>query len=218
MNQKGLLERDLTPKEGYYVFQSYWAEKPMVHIYGHSWPIRWGRPAESRMVKVYSNCPAAELFLNGKSRGVKQRNSQDFPAAGLRWQVAFQPGENQVRVVARKGGVEVADEISFRYQTEQWEKPAQLLLEETGRAGAMFTLLARLLDAKSVPCLDARNVVRFKLAGDGELIQNLGTTSGSRQVEMCNGRAVIRVRLAKGEAVLSAAVEGVRTALHTIRA
>lgn len=23
-----------------YVFQSYWAEKPMIHIYGHSWPIR----------------------------------------------------------------------------------------------------------------------------------------------------------------------------------
>ena len=218
MNQKGLLERDLTPKEGYYVFQSYWTEKPMAHIYGHSWPIRWGQPGESRMVKVYSNCPAAELFVNGTSHGVKQRNSQDFPAAGLRWQVAFQPGENHVRVVARKAGVEVADEIGFRYQTEKWDKPAQLVLEETGRAGAMVTLLARLLDAKSVPCLDARNVIRFRLAGDGELVQNLGTTSGSRQMEMYNGRAVARVRLAKGEAVLSAAVEGVSTALHTIRA
>ena len=121
-------------------------------------------------------------------------------------------------VVARKAGGEVADEIGLRYQTEKWDKPAQLALEETGRAGAMVTLLARLLDAKSIPCLDARNVIRFKLAGDGELIQNLGTTSGSRQVEMYNGRAVVRVRLAKGEAVLSAAVEGVRTALHTIRA
>jgi beta-galactosidase len=158
------------------------------------------------------------LFVNGESRGVKQRNSQDFPAAGLRWQVAFQPGENHVRVVARKAGVEVADEISFRYQTEKWDNPAQLAIEETGRAGAIVTLLARLLDARSVPCLDARNVIRFRLAGDGELIQNLGITSGSRQVEMANGRAVVRVRMAKGEAVLSAAVEGVSTALHTIRA
>jgi beta-galactosidase len=218
MNQKGLLERDLTPKEGYYVFQSYWAEKPMAHIYGHSWPIRWGQPGESRMVKVYSNCPAAELFVNGKSQGVKQRDSRDFPAAGLRWQVRFQPGENRVRVVARKAGVEATDEIGFRYQTEKWDKPAQLAVEETGRAGAVVTLLARLLDAKGVPCLDARNVIRFRLAGDGELIQNLGTTSGSRQVEMSNGRAVVRVRLAKGEAVVSAAVAGVSTALHTIRA
>jgi beta-galactosidase len=218
MNQKGLLERDLTPKEGYYVFQSYWAAQPMAHIYGHSWPIRWGQPGESKTVKVYSNCPAAELFVNGKSHGVKQRDSRDFPAAGLRWQVVFQPGENHVRVVARKAGVEVADEIGFRYQTEKWDKPAQLVIEETGRAGATVTLLARLLDAKSVGCLDARNVIRFRLAGDGELIQNLGTTSGSRQVEMSNGRAVIRVHLAKGEAALSAAVKGVRTALHTIRA
>lgn len=138
-------------------------------------------------------------------------------AAGLRWQVAFQPGENHVRVVARKGGVEVADEIRFRYQTEKWDKPAQLVLEETGRANGVVTLEARLLDARNVPCLDARNVIRFKLAGDGELIKNLGTTSGSRQVEMYNGRAMVRVRLAKGEAVVSAAVEGVRTALHSIR-
>ena len=80
MNQKGVVERDMTPKEGYYVFQSYWAEKPMARIYGHTWPIRWGAAGEQKMVKVYSNCARAELFLNGKSCGVKQRNSQDFPA------------------------------------------------------------------------------------------------------------------------------------------
>jgi len=82
----------------------------------------------------------------------------------------------------------------------------------------VVTLEARLLDARKVPCLDARNVIGFKLAGDGELIQNLGTTSGSRQLEMYNGRALIRVRLPKGEAVVSAAVDGVPTALRTIRA
>ena len=103
VNQKGVVERDLTPKEGYYVFQSYWAEKPMVHIYGHTWPVRWGAAGEQKMVKVYSNCAAAELFLNGKSCGVKQRNSQDFPGAGLRWMVPFQAGENHLRVVARRG-------------------------------------------------------------------------------------------------------------------
>ena len=36
LNQKGVVERDGTPKESYYVFQSYWAEKPMIHIYGHT--------------------------------------------------------------------------------------------------------------------------------------------------------------------------------------
>ncbi|MEN0051403.1 MAG: glycoside hydrolase family 2 TIM barrel-domain containing protein, partial [Bacteroidota bacterium] len=31
MNQKGVIQRDFTKKESYYVFQSYWTEKPMVH-------------------------------------------------------------------------------------------------------------------------------------------------------------------------------------------
>ena len=55
VNQKGVVERDGTPKESYYVFQSYWAKKPMLHIYGHSWPIRWGEADEKKQVLVYSN-------------------------------------------------------------------------------------------------------------------------------------------------------------------
>ena len=66
VNQKGLVERDFTLKEGYFVFQSYWAEQPMVHIYGHSWPVRWGERDEAKLVKVYSNCPQVELFVNGQ--------------------------------------------------------------------------------------------------------------------------------------------------------
>lgn len=42
VNQKGVVERDFTPKESYYVFQSYWTEKPMIHIYGHTWPVSLG--------------------------------------------------------------------------------------------------------------------------------------------------------------------------------
>ena len=56
VNQKGVVERDGTPKEGYYVFQSYWAAKPMLHIYGHNWPVRWGAAGEEKEVRVYSNC------------------------------------------------------------------------------------------------------------------------------------------------------------------
>ena len=217
MNQKGLLERDLTPKEGYYVFQSWWSEKPMAHIYGHSWPVRWGRAGESKMVKVYSNCAAAELFLNGRSCGARERRSQDFPAAGLRWMVAFQPGENHLRVVAGQGSAQVVDEIRFRYQTEVWGKPSTLVLEETARARGVVTLLARLLDAQAVPCLDARNVVRFSVAGDGELLANLGTTTGARQLELYNGRATVSVRLTGAQAVVSASAAGAASGFCTIR-
>ena len=40
---------------------------------------------DSKEILVYSNCDEVELFVNGVSQGVKRRNSQDYPAAGLRW-------------------------------------------------------------------------------------------------------------------------------------
>lgn len=218
INQKGVLERDLTRKEGYYVFQSYWSDAPMAHIYGHTWPVRWGRADEARVVKVYSNCPKAELFLNGKSLGEKQRNSQDFPAAGLRWKVQFAPGKNCVRVVAAKDGVTVSDEIEFEYQTTQWTRPARLVLTEIARDGDAATVEAKLLDADGVLCLDAKNVVRFTVAGSGTLIDNLGTSSGSRLVQLYNGRAQITLQRHGGASSVGVASEGIAQAFVSISA
>lgn len=211
MNQKGVVERDFTKKESYYVFQSYWTEKPMVHIYGHSWPVRWGDAGEEKMVKVYSNCDEAELFVNGKSYGVKKRNSQDFPAAGLRWNVVYQPGENQLKVIARRGKTEVTDEITQSYQTEKWGVPAKMTLNKIGQEGDVATIEVKLYDEKNVMCLDARNVVTFELAGDGKLIDNQGTSSGARKVELYNGRAIIRVKMNGGEGVTSVKSVGIPT-------
>jgi beta-galactosidase len=216
VNQKGLVERDLRLKEGYFVFQSYWTEKPMVHIYGHSWPVRWGEKNEFKLVKVYSNCPTVELFVNGRSVGVKKRNSQDFPAAGLRWLVPFKEGQNQLKAVGRKNGAEVWDEIKFSYQTQKWDKPAQLVLRETARKGEVVTIQAQMQDRKGVACLDARNVVRFGLIGDGSLIDNLGTSRSARKVELCNGRAEISLQR-KDEVVVSVSSEGIPTAFLKLK-
>jgi beta-galactosidase len=215
VNQKGVLERDFTPKESYYVFQSYWSEKPMVHVYGHSWPVRWGDADEQKVIKVYSNCDTVELFVNGQSQGVKKRNSQDFPAAGLRWLVKLNP-ENQVRAVGRKAGKTVDDQISFRYETRKWGKPAQLQLSEAARNGNAVTIEARLLDAAGVLCLDARNVVRFGIAGDGTLIDDLGTNRGARVVELCNGRAVITLKRNGGNSQASVSSKDIPSAFLQI--
>ena len=215
VNQKGLVERDLTVKEAYYVFQSYWADKPMLHLYGHKWPFRWGEKNEAKLVKVYSNCSRVELFVNGTSAGVRRRDSQDFPAAGLRWLVPFREGENHLQAVGRKDGATVTDEIEFAYETRKWGKPARLVCETLGRSGGVAVVGVRLFDAAGVPCLDARNVVRFGLTGDGRLLDNLGTNTGSRKVELSNGRARIGVKLA-GPAVVSVSSEGVPTAFLTL--
>jgi beta-galactosidase len=215
VNQKGLVERDLKLKEGYFVFQSYWTEKSMVHIYGHSWPVRWGEKNEAKLVKVYSNCPTVELFVNGKSVGVKKRNSQDFPAAGLRWLVLLNEGENRLKAVGRANGAEVVDEITLGYQTAKWDKPSQLTIRETGRNGDVITIQAQLQDQNRVVCLDARNVVRFGMVGNGKLIDNLGTPRSARKVELANGRAEISLQR-KGEVVVSVSSEGVPTAFLKI--
>jgi beta-galactosidase len=216
VNQKGVVERDLTPKEGYYVFQSYWAETPMVHIYGHTWPVRWGDPGAPKLVKVYSNCPEVELFVNGRSAGVKQRQSADFPAAGLRWIVKLDEGSNQLRAVGRRGSAVVGDEITVAYQTAKWGKPATLALQRVGQAGALATLEARLLDGSGIACLDAANLVRFAVAGDGTLVDNLGTSTGARVVQLYNGRAQIQVHLAGPRADVSVASASLPTAFATV--
>ncbi|WP_018631032.1 glycoside hydrolase family 2 protein [Niabella aurantiaca] len=204
MNQKGVVERDLTKKEAYYVFQSYWTAKPMAHIYGHSWPVRWGDEGEEKMIKVYSNCPEVELFVNGRSYGVKKRNSQDFPAAGLRWNVPLQKGQYTVKVVARKGKETVTDEVRFEYQTEKWGKPARLELKKIKEEHNIVTLQAQLFDEKGVRCLDAADWIRFGMTGAGRLLDDLGTSSGSRYVQCYNGRAIIRMEKGAQRAVVSA--------------
>ena len=217
MNQKGVVERDLTPKEIYYVFQSYWTEKPMIHIYGHSWPTRWGKTDELKDVKVYANCTEVELFLNGKSCGIKKRNSADFPAAGLRWDVVLQAGENHVRAVGKKGKETVEDEITFVYQTDEWGEPEQLKVSSFPAGDDELWIEAELRDKQGVLCLDARNYFEFQLAGDGKLIDNQGTSTGSRIVQAYNGRARIKVKLnGSNNNVVAVKSEGIETKVIAI--
>jgi beta-galactosidase len=216
VNQKGLLERDGTPKEGYYIFQSYWAEQPMIHIFGHSWPVRWGKPDEEKLVKVFSNCGDVELFVNGVSAGVKYRNLADYPAAGLHWMVKLNEGTNTLRAVGRSNGIEVSDEIHVGYQTATWGKPATLAFRQIGQSNDVAVVEARVFDKDGVPCLDAINLVRFGLTGDGQLLDDLGTSRGSRAVQLYNGRALISLRLNGNKAVASVASDGLPTQFLTV--
>ncbi len=212
MNQKGVVQRDLTKKESFYVFQSYWTESPMAHIYGHSWQVRWGNEGERKMVKVYSNCDKAELFVNGVSQGVKSRDPQNYPAAGLRWNVPFKSGKNSVKVVARKGKREVTDQIEFIYQTEKFDKPNYLELKEISREGNIATIEAKIYDQNGVFCPDAKNAIEFGCAGAAKLIDNLGTVTGSRKIQLYNGRAVISVEMSGDKAICSVTSKGIKSA------
>ena len=217
MNQKGVIERDFTKKESYYVFQSYWTEKPMLHIYGHGWPTRWGREGEEKEILVYSNCQAVELFVNGESLGIRKRNSQDYPAAGLRWNVKLQKGGNTLRAVAVGGKETLTDELAFEYQTEKWGKETAFKVKVTPQGNGITEVEAQLVDEKGVKCLDSRVFVYFDIAGDGELIQNQGTVTGSRKVQARNGRVQIRVRTNQGTSCVAVKANNVQTSFITVK-
>ena len=215
MNQKGLIERDGTPKESYYIFQSFWSDKPMIRLFGHEWQTRSGKPGEAKEIRVYSNCADVELFVNGKSAGVKKRNSQDYPAAGLRWNVVLNEGSNQLKAVAVKE--KISDEIKVGYQSTSWGQPAKLALTELDRKDGVVTLQAKIFDAKGVACLDAATLVRFDKLGDAQLLDNLGTSTGSRAVQLYNGRAIIKARLSGTQAVFSLSSSGLETQYLTLK-
>jgi beta-galactosidase len=217
VNQKGVVERDLTPKEAFYVFQSYWARQPMIHLHGHSWPVRWGAEGETKVLKVYSNCDEVELFLNGKSLGVKRRDPRDFPAAGLRWETTLEPGRNVARAVGRKGSkrdrVELVDEISFNYETRVHDKETGIVVRMTDVDEKYTWIEIELVDKHGTICLNSREYIRFDMLGDGKLLVNQGTSTGSRRVQAFNGRGRVMFEKGRGKAQVLVTVEGIKQIL-----
>jgi beta-galactosidase len=199
MNQKGVVERDLTPKESYYVFQSYWADKPMLHVFGHTWPIRWGQAHEKKLLKVYSNCETVELFLNGLSLGMKKRNSQDFPAAGLRWESTLKAGKNSLKAIGKKGKETLSDEITFDYEIRNFGKPVAIKAAAIESTDDYAWIEAEIVDANGVVCLNSRQYLYFESIGDGFLVVNQGTSTGSKKVQAQNGRARIKLIKNRGQ-------------------
>jgi len=191
VNQKGVVQRDLTPKEVYYVVQSYWSDKPMVHIYGHSWPVRWGKKGQSSLAKVYSNCDKVELFVNGKSQGVKRRKPGIFPAAGLFWNINLHGKINNITALGYNKGKTYKDTLTWAYQTGEWKDVKTLKIwEETIDANTSL-IHVKALDENGLVCLDSKLPVEFQVAGEAELLQNQGTVTGSRKIQLANGQAQI---------------------------
>lgn len=195
VNQKGVVQRDGTPKESYYVFQSYWSHEPMLHIYGHSWPVRWGKAGEAKEILVYSNCPEAELFVNGISLGRKKRDSQDYPAAGFHWNAVLKEGENEIEAIAYRDNKPcLRDKIHQTYQTQPWGAPAQIRLTQAKVDEETILVQAELLDKDGIPCLDACHFIEFDCTDSEALLRNQGTAHGSQLLQATGGRAGIYVK------------------------
>ncbi len=99
----GIIDLAGFPKDVYYMYQSEWTQKPVLHLFPH-W--NWIEGQTIDMWCYYSQADEVELFVNGKSQGVRAK--KDDHQYHVMWQVQFEPGE--VKVVARKGGAQVAEQ------------------------------------------------------------------------------------------------------------
>lgn len=216
----GIVDMASFPKDTYFVYQSDWTEKPMVHMIPQNW--NWqqlnGKPIP---VWVYSNCDEVELFLNGRSQGVKKINRAESLHA--EWDVHYQQGE--LKAVARKDGKVVASQIM-----RTAEEPARLELRadrtEIAADGSDLSFIeVKLTDAKGTQCPDADRMVHVMVEGDGEL---LGVGNGSAlnhspftgsQVQTFYGlcRVIVKSTRTGGAMKVSVSADGVEAAQVEIK-
>ena len=97
----GIVDLAGFPKDVYYMYQSEWTSKPVLHIFPH-W--NWKKEQEVDVWAYYNNADEVELFLNGKSLGKKSKQNDDLH---ISWRVKFEPGT--IKAISRKNGVIVLE-------------------------------------------------------------------------------------------------------------
>ncbi len=106
-NDKGLMTRDRrTRKDAFYFYKAQWTDDPFVYITSRRFVCR---PEAQTIFKVYGNCDAVELKLNGRSLG-KQPGADGV----FIWpQTELTLGANRVEAIGDKGGRTVTDVCSI---------------------------------------------------------------------------------------------------------
>ncbi|MDT3366801.1 MAG: DUF4982 domain-containing protein, partial [Bacteroidota bacterium] len=179
----GIIDLAGFPKDRYWLYQSRWREDlPVCHILPHwNWK---GREGEVTPVHVYTNGEAAELFLNGKSLGVRHMEEGQYR---LVWDdVVYEPG--RLTVAAFKNGEVWATDIvettgdpaslSLTYETGHGPRPEYGGVEEDSRVigdnylnpNDLIILDLRVLDKQQRIVPTADNLVKIKIKGDAELV------------------------------------------------
>jgi len=180
-------------KDGFYFYQSQWTDKLVLHLFPH-W--NW-KGEEGRIIPVmcFTNCDTVELFLNGKSLGVK---GFEFPRLGmegrygnypprarvlrttadlhLSWDVPYEPGTLKA-VGTKDGNSAVIAEVSTTGE------PAVIALSaDRGRIAAdqrdVVHIVGEIRDVQGRVVPTAANDVVFEIQGEGKII---GVDNGDPQ-------------------------------------
>lgn len=146
------------PKDAYYLYQSEWSDKQVLHLFPH-W--NWKEGQDVDMWCYYNNADEVELFVNGKSQGVRSKTPDCLHTV---WRVRFEPGS--VKVVARKAG-KIVGEKELRTAGEPARirlTPDRSQLAADGKDLSFITV--EILDKDGNLCPNADNLVNFNVKGD----------------------------------------------------
>ena len=185
----GIIDLAGFPKDTYYMYQSEWTTKPVLHLFPH-W--NWIPGDEIDMWCYYNNADEVELFINGKSQGVRRKTGENPEGRyamhntktklnteyHVGWRVTFDPGE--VKVVARKDGKIVGEQT-----IKTAGAPAKIRLSKDYQGKNTTFVTAEVVDKDGNLCPWAEDQIYFIYEGDGKV---LGTDNGC-QTSMENFKA-----------------------------
>lgn len=152
----GIIDLAGQPKDVYYMYQSEWTDQPVLHLFPH-W--NWLEGQEIDMWCYYNHADEVELFVNGKSQGIRRK--MDGHQYHVMWRVKYEPGE--VKAVARKDGKVVREQV---IKTAGQPDHIQLSIDYQGKTTTFVK--AEVVDKDGNRCPWAENQVFFE--SDAEII------------------------------------------------
>ena len=221
----GIIDLASLPKDRYYLYRSQWNKNDAtLHVLPH-W--NWnGREGQIIPVFVYTSYPKAELFINGKSQGIREKNDSTLQTRyRLMWnETKYEPGELKV-VAFGSDGKRAAEKI-----IKTAGKPHHIVLssnrevlDANGDDLAYITVQVADKDGNIIPTDNRR--IKFSVSGSGsfEATANGDATSllsfQNPEMDLFSGAAtaIIRSGNERGDLVFSANAKGVKPATLTIK-
>ena len=213
----GIVDLAGFPKDVYYMYQSEWTTKPVLHIFPH-W--NWQPGTLVDVWAYYNNADEVELFLNSRSLGVKKKKEDDLH---VMWRVPFAPGT--IKAISRKNGKTVlVKTITTAGAPAKIELTADRNSIHAGGKDLAF-ITARITDKDGNTVPDADNVITFSISGNatiaatdnGYQADTLAFSSPSRGAWKGMALVIVRSPGKKGNSTLTAQAPGLRPGTIALR-
>ncbi len=157
----GIIDLCGFPKDVYYMYQSEWTDKAVLHLFPH-WNWKIGQIID--LWVYYNQADEVELFVNNVSQGLKSKPEGTFH---VMWRVPFTPGS--IKAVSYKKGIKVAEkEIHTACPPAKIELTAdRTVINADGKDLVFITVKITDEQGNLVPTAD--NLVHFDVTGAGEI-------------------------------------------------